>query len=236
MNFTYETSYELANYFGMNWNKDPQWHQAWFDNFAGLLFASFQNYDNELVRRAVMQYITDSTDKKIPPFGELRSFIVKKLGAEQMRQAIQASSCHLCLDGTRRLFIVAQIDEDEIIKREYVARCTCSRGALNSKVCSYTKFIDLLHTSKAYNCLGFADSDPHCVKLLEWHVTSYSKHSGRDEYPAGVDPSPFAGLSFGEIEQVMKERKDKMRANGIKAKRRQFRECIVANKNSQYLN
>ena len=85
MSLTYETAFELANYFGMNWNKDPHWNSTWFENFGGLLYASFKNYDNELVRRAVMQYIADTTDKKIPPFGDLKAYIVKKLGAEQMR-------------------------------------------------------------------------------------------------------------------------------------------------------
>ena len=234
MSLTYETAYELSNYFGMNWNKDPHWNKSWFDNFAGLLYASFKNYDNELVRRATMQYIADTTDKKIPPFGDFKSFIVKKLGAEQMRQAIKASLCNLCENGTRRLFIVAKIDEDEIIKREYVARCLCSRGALNTKVDNYKQFLDRLRGPDGYKYFGFRSSDPHSIDILEWHVTTYSKHSGRDEYPAGVDPSPFAGMTFDEIGEIMTERRQKMRQDGLKAQMKQFRTLILGNKNTQY--
>ena len=43
MSLTYETAYELSNYFGMNWNKDPHWNASWFENFGGLLYASFKN-------------------------------------------------------------------------------------------------------------------------------------------------------------------------------------------------
>lgn len=235
MSLTYDTSYELAHYFGYNWNKDPQWHQAWFDNFAGLLYASFKNYDNELVRRAAMQYIADTADKRLPPFGDLKAYMIKKLGAEQMRQAISASSCNLCSDGTRRLFVVLRIDEDRIMKREYVARCTCSRGALNTKADSYSKFVERLQSPKAYRYLGFADSDPHSVDVLEWHVTKWSEHKGRDEYPAGVDPHPFAGMTKDKIGEVMDDRRKQMRTNGLDAQKRLFRMAMVGNKNAHYL-
>lgn len=235
MSLTYETAFELANYFGMNWNKDPHWSKPWFDNFAGLLYASFKNYDNELVRRATMQYIADTTDKKIPPFGDLKAYIIKKLGAEQMRQALSASLCGLCENGTRRLFVVMRIDEERILKREWVARCLCSRGALNTKADSYKQFLERLRGPKGYVCLGYRASDPHSVEILEWHVTSYSQHSGRDEYPAGVDPSPFAGMNKDQIGEVMTERKKKMIEAGLKAHMKQFRRAIVGNKNPQYL-
>lgn len=235
MSLTYETAYELSNYFGMNWNKDPHWNASWFENFGGLLYASFKNYDNELVRRAVMQYIADTTDKKIPPFGDLKAYIIKKLGAEQMRQALSASLCGLCENGTRRLFVVMRIDEERILKREWVARCLCSRGALNTKADSYKQFLERLRGPKGYVCLGYRASDPHSVEILEWHVTSYSQHSGRDEYPAGVDPSPFAGMNKDQIGEVMTERKKKMIEAGLKAHMKQFRRAIVGNKNPQYL-
>ena len=38
-----ETAKNIAYAYGMNWGKDPQWHQPWFDNFVGLLYASFIN-------------------------------------------------------------------------------------------------------------------------------------------------------------------------------------------------
>ena len=42
---TYQSAENIALAFGMNWNKDPQWHQQWFDHFTGLLYASFKNYE-----------------------------------------------------------------------------------------------------------------------------------------------------------------------------------------------
>jgi len=232
---TYQTSEQIALHFGMNWGKDPQWHQAFFDSFAGLLFASFQNYDNDLVHRAAMQYITDTADKRLPPFGDLKAYMIKKLGAAQVRQALSASSCHLCENGTRRLFVIMRIDEDQIKRQEWVARCTCSRGALNTKADNYNQFLDRLRSSKGYRCLGYRDSDPHSIEILEWYVTSFNQHSGRDEYPAGVDPSPFAGMSFDEIGEVMAERRQKMKEAGVEAQRKQFRRAIVGEKNLHYL-
>ena len=232
---TYQTAEDIALHFGMNWNKDPQWHQQWFDSFAGLLYASFQNYEESLVHRAAMQYITDSTDKRTPPFGDFKAFLVKKLGAAQVRQALSASSCNLCENGTRRLYIIMRIDEDKILKREWVARCTCSRGALNTKADNYNQFLTRLRSPQGYKCLGYRGDDPHSIEILEWHVTTYSKHSGRDEYPAGVDPSEFAGMSFDEIGEVMAERRQKMKEAGVEAQRKQFRKAILGNKNQHYL-
>jgi hypothetical protein len=232
---TYQTAEQIALHYGMNWNKDPQWHQEWFDSFAGFLYACFQNYDQDLVHRAAMQYITDSTDKRLPPFGDLKAFMVKKLGAAQVRQALQASSCQLCENGTRRLYVIMRIDEDRILKREWVARCTCSRGALNTKADNYEQFINRLRSSKGYVCLGYRSDDPHSIEILEWYVTTYSKHSGRDEYPAGVNPSEFAGMTKDQIGAVMAERRMKMKLAGIAAQKKQFRAAILKNKNSPYL-
>lgn len=232
---TYETAEQISLYFGMNWGKDPQWHQAYFDNFTGLLYASFQNYTEDLVRRAALQYISDTTDKKLPPFGDFKAYMIKKLGAEQMRQAITAASCASCENGTRRLFVVMRIDEESILKREWVARCDCSRGALNTKADNYKQFLDRLRSSKGYKCLGYRESDPHHIEILEWYVTTYSNYSGRDEYPAGVNPSEFAGMTLDEIGAVMFERRQQMKLKGIEAQRKQFRAAIVGNKALHYL-
>ena len=233
--FTYETAENISNRFGMNWGKDPQWHQAWFDNFTGLLYASFQNYSDDLVRRAAMQYITDTVDKRLPPFGDLKAFMIKKLGAEQMRQAISSSGCKLCENGTRRLFCVLRIDEERIIKREWVARCDCSRGNLNTKADSYKQFIERLRSPKGYRCLGYIDADPHSVEILEYYVSTFNHATGRDEYPYGVEASEFAGMTIDQIGEIMSERRHQMKLKGIEARKKQFRQAILGNKNLHYM-
>lgn len=232
MPITQSFSWELSEAIGLNWGKSTKWDEDWFRNFSGLIYATFQNFDQEMVSRAVYQFIQDTDTRKAPAFGELKKYLVTKLGAQQMRTALEASSCDKCSDGTRRVYCVFRIDGDDSKERrlEWVTRCTCERGALNTVADNFQTFIQRFFEPKAYLILGYHPADPHSIELLEWHVSSWNPTAERQQYPAGVITNKYAGMTRDQIAASRAEMRVVMAQKNNESKRTRFRVAISRGK------
>lgn len=234
MPLSHQAAYSLSEAIGLNWGKDTKWNEDWFRNFAGLLYATFQNFDETQLQRAVYQFIQDTESRKAPSFGELKKFLTKKLGADQMRSAMQASSCDKCNDGTRRVYCVILVDGSKERRHEWVTRCTCERGALNTTADNYQTFIQRFFEPKAYMILGYHSADPHQIELIEWHVSTWNPTYERQQYPPGVVTNQYAGMTREEIgiarAEAFRIMGHKIALGGVKNKRAAFRKAISRGK------
>jgi hypothetical protein len=232
MPITSNFAWQLAEAIGLNWGKSTKWDEDWFRNFSGLIFATFQHFDEQLLSRAVYQFIQDSDSRKAPPFGELKKYLTKKLGADQVRSAMEASSCDKCSDGTRRVYCVFRIDGDDNNERrhEWVTRCNCERGALNAVADNFQTFIQRFFEPNAYLILGYHPSDPHSIELIEWHLSSWNPTYERQQYPAGVITNRYQGMTREQIGESRAEMFRVISESNVDSKRKRFRTAISRGK------
>lgn len=188
MPITLEDSYELAEFIGTNWNKDPQWHGTWITNYGRMIYATFKDYDLAQVKRAVFTIIQDNTSSRVPPFAEIKEFIIKRCGAERVKRYNDSSLCGLCSDGTRRIIAQLSISGSAPRRYEWVARCTCPKGKLNTKALNHEDFKNLLlDPSRGYMVLGYGKSNPQSIDIIDWAVSTYSEHHKREVFKAGTE-------------------------------------------------
>lgn len=191
MPISIQDSYDLAEFIGTNWGKDPQWHGPWITNYGRMIYATFKDYDLAQVKRAVFTIIQDNKSNKCPPFAEVKAFIIKRCGAERVKRYKDTSVCNLCSDGTRRIIAQLSISGGPPRRYEWVSRCTCPKGKLNTKALNHEDFKALLlDPSKGYMVLGYGKSNPQSIDIIDWAVSVYSPHHKRETFKAGTQEMP----------------------------------------------
>lgn len=190
-----EQAYELVELIGVNWNLDPNWKQSWFMNTSRLFHATFKEYDHGTVQNCVFTILQDNVSKKIPPFAEIKNFIIKKAGAAQMRSPeLNNHGCTKCpprigqdRGGTRRIYALVSIDGRPEKRFEFIARCTCARGAQNTRALNHEQFSEQISGGHAYRLFGL--SDPAHVQLIDYAISSFNPTRGSNELPAHIPVS-----------------------------------------------
>jgi hypothetical protein len=235
---------EIAQAYGINWNLDVKWQEAWFRNFENMIFNNFRGCAEHLVHNAAMQFIEDATDKKPPPFGVFKSFLDGKVGAWTLEDKLEQTKCSLCDKGVRRMLIVFSKEDEKLHRRELVCRCTCAVGAMNRTVLNTEQLrMKIKNVGFASRLFGF--SDLHDIKIEHVHVTVYSEEKQASYYQGSVDaeirlplyhiddpydPYRWAGYTSGEIERHYRTTAPAKSAAAIAAQKQRFRSIISRGK------
>jgi hypothetical protein len=213
---------ELVELIGTNWNLDPKWQEAWYTNTTLLFWATFKKYDFQVLQDCIFIILQDNTSRKIPPFAEIKQFIIKKAGESLIRSPSQKDEgCDKCTPrskndrgGTRRIYASISISGAPPRRFEWVARCTCARGAQNLKAYNFEQFAQALADDHAYRLLG--KRDPVDFEILDYAVSVYNPRTQNDDYPSHVpvvEPVNIEGREERRA-QLRKERE----AQRLKAK------------------
>jgi len=224
MKLSYEQASELSEAIGTNWNLDLKWKEPWFKNMTRMIHATFKEFDADMVQRGVFQFILDSTSKQPPAFGELKAYLILKLGKQHVRNALENSSCQKCTDGTRRINVLVKIDYVKTKRMNFVARCMCERGLRCSTYDNIESFSMRLASPKAHVVFGYRSDDYHHIEVLEYNVSSWNPTQERQCFAAGVIEYE---LRTAEERQAGKE---KMIQKNLEARKKQFRKAISRNK------
>ena len=224
MKLSHEQARELAEALGTNWNLDLKWKEPWYSNMTRMIYATFKEFDADMVQRGVYQFILDTTSSKPPAFGELKAFLILKLGKAHVRNALEKSSCNKCSDGTRRINVLVQIDHDKTRRLNFVARCMCERGLRCTTYDNIENFAQRLASPKAHTVFGYRSDDYHHIKVLEYNVSSWNPTQERQCFAADVI----------EYELKTKDARDagkqKMIQKNLEARKKQFRKAKTKNK------
>ena len=97
---------------------------------------------------------------------------------------------------------------------EWIARCTCTRGAQNLKAYNFEQFAQALADDHAYRLLG--KRDPVDFEILDYAVSVYNPRTQNDDFPSHVpvvEPVNIEGREERRA-QMRKERE----AQRLKAK------------------
>lgn len=224
MKLTQEQAIELAEAIGTNWNLDLKWKEVWYKNMSRMLYATFKEFNAEMIQRAVFQFILDTTASSPPAFGELKEYLIKKLGKQHVRNALEDSSCPKCTDGTRRINILVRIDHNKTRRLNFVARCMCERGLRCTTYDNIESFSLRLSSPKAHTVLGYRSDDYHHVEVLEYNVSQWNPTLERQCFPPGT-------IEYDMPSQEEREaRRKKIIEENINARKRQFRSMISRNK------
>lgn len=224
MKLSIEQASELAEAIGTNWNLDLKWKEAWYKNMTRMLHATFKEFNAEMVQRAVFQFILDTTSSQPPAFGELKEYLIKKLGKQHVRNALEDSTCPKCIDGTRRINILVRIDSDKTKRMNFVARCMCERGLRCTTYDNIESFAIRLSSPKAHTVLGYRSDDYHHIEVLEYNVSQWNPTLERQCFAAGVQEYQSSTPEEREA------RRQKIIEENIKARKRQFRSMVSRNK------
>lgn len=192
MTITKQDAAELVELIGTNWGLDLKFQEAWYHNTALLFWATFKKYDFDVLQDSVFQILQDNTSKKVPPFAEIKEFIIKKAGESLLRTPNASDEgCDKCTPrdkkdkgGTRRIYASISISGAPPKRFEWVARCTCARGAQNLKAYNYEQFAQALADDHAYRLLG--KRDPIDFEILDYAVSVYNPTTGNEDFPPHV--------------------------------------------------
>lgn len=216
MTITHEQAYELVELIGTNWALDTKWQESWFNNTALLFWATFKKYEYQTLQDCIFLILQDNTSKKVPPFAEIKEFIIKKAGESLLRSPAQKDEgCDKCTPrdkkdkgGTRRIYASISISGAPPKRFEWVARCTCARGAQNLKAYNYEQFAQALASDHAYLILG--KRDPVDFEILDYAVSTYNPTTGNEDFPPHIPVVEPVNLEGREErrEQLRKEREE----------------------------
>ena len=136
-------AYELVELIGTNWGLDTKWQGGMVSQHISPLLGHLQeSMILKLCSKIPFSIILqDNTSKKVPPFAEIKEFIIKKAGESLLRTPNASDEgCDKCTPrdkkdkgGTRRIYASISISGAPPKRFEWVARCTCARGAQNLK-------------------------------------------------------------------------------------------------------